>query len=242
MNKIIISVFFTLLANYLLSQNRITGVIYASYGINFYKNSKTTDSNHFEFLYPFTPSVSFNLYKNISDYDSFFIEGNYSARKIGYKYEINEPSIPLIDEMKSGQKYGVISVGIGYRRLVLVGNSDFFVEGGLNADFNKNVLAYNKGESQSLDLEEEVLYNAYGQNNVGEKSIIPSINLGIGKSLGRQKKYEIGLRINIPFKSLQTNVGTYDITWQYKGQRYHHQLMYLGKVYYLNLRFGYNLF
>lgn len=212
------------------------------YGINIFNNRNSTDRKHFKFANPFTPTIGFGIYKNLNDFNSLFVEGNYSARKLGYYYDINESAIPLKDEMETGQKYSVLSAGIGYRKNFILNDRLLFAEAIINADFSKNVLSYGKGKSESLDIEEEVLYTAHSITNVGEKCIIPSVTLGTGFFLDSNEKWEAGLRLNIPFSSHQTKPGSYDIRWSYKGQVYHHQLEYFGKIYYINLFIGYKLF
>ncbi|MDQ1098331.1 MULTISPECIES: hypothetical protein [Chryseobacterium] len=212
-------------------------------GVNIYKNSLSTDKNHFKPNSPFSLSLGAKLVKNLDEENKLFADLLYTRKKIEYEYNINEPEIPFINKEKVGQKYDCISLYVGYRRLFPMNTSLVYIEASIGADYNNNVMSYNEGNGEAQEgIRETIYFENFYNTNLGEKSYTISTNIGFGLNFGTRSQYDIGLSLNIPIQKIQSQESHYQYTWNYSNKNYVHQLSYLGNIYYPNLRLTYYFF
>lgn len=168
------------------------GLILGS-GINFYRNTLPTDTNHFGANNPVSLYVGVKLVKNLDEENKLFADLLLTRKKIEYSYNLNEPEIPFSNTETFGQKYDCISLFVGYRRLFPLRENYLYAEVSIGADYNNNVMSYNEGTGESQEsftgnINFENTYNT----NLGEKSYTISSNIGFGLNFGTNNQYDIG--------------------------------------------------
>ncbi|KQS92042.1 hypothetical protein [Chryseobacterium sp. Leaf394] len=212
-------------------------------GMNIFKNNLSTDKTQFSSNKPFSFYFGGKLVKNLDDKNKLFADLLITRKKIEYEYSLTESEIPFTNKEIFGQKYDCISIYVGYRRLFPWKESFIYVEGSVGADYNNNVMSYNRGNGQSQDaLTETIYYEGSYNSNIGEKSYTISTNIGFGFNFGFRNQFDLGITMNVPFQKIQTKESDFQYTWSYKGKEYVHQLKYLGNIYYPSLRFTYYVF
>ncbi len=229
--------------NHLFSQSDYSLGVSFGYGMNIYRNSNSTDKNHFTFKHPFTANLSVKLIKNMDENNKLFAEVFYTRKKIEFEYNLNEPAIPFKNREIIGQSYDCISLYVGYRKVISGNALSTFIDLSFGADYNTNVLVSNKGNGQAQDeLDGTVFYENYGNTNLGEKSYTLSSNIGAGLIFGTRNQYEIGAFLNFPFYKIQADVSGYQYIWKYEDKQYVHQLNYKGQIYYPSIKVTYYIF
>nr|WP_314494464.1 hypothetical protein [uncultured Chryseobacterium sp.] len=222
--------------------NYSLGVIFGP-GINIYENKLNTDRNHFKVKNPISISFGVRLSKNLDEENKLFADLLFTRKKIEYEYKINESQIPFTNKDIMGQKFDCISLYVGYRRLFSLNEKLLYIEASVGADYNNNVMVYNRGSGQAAqDLSDTVFYEGIYETNIGEKSYTISTNLGFGINFGWENQYDLGLSLNFPFQQIQNTESTFQYIWRYKTNEYVHDLKYIGNIYYPSLRFTYYLF
>ena len=229
--------------NTIAAQTNYSLGISTGIGLNFYRNYYSTDENHFKFTSPITPFLGLKLIKRLDEKNNFFTEILYSAKKIEFKYNINEPEIPLNNEDIISQKYASLSMYFGYRRVIEKYTHALFFDASFGADYNSNVMISGRGNGEATaEISETIYYEGGGNTNLGEKSFTLSGNLGFGCLFGARNQYEIATFINIPLHKIQTEPSNFYYIWMYKNKEYVHQLNYFGVVYYPSVKLTYYIF
>lgn len=118
-------------------------------GMNIFKNNLSSDKAQFSPKKPISFYFGGKLVKNLDENNKLFADLLITRKKIEYEYNLSEPEIPFTNKEIFGQKYDCISIYVGYRRLFLWRESFIYVEGSVGADYNNNVMSYNRGNSQS---------------------------------------------------------------------------------------------
>lgn len=212
-------------------------------GMNIFKNNLSGDTAQFSPNKPISFYFGGKLVKNLDEKNKLFADLLITRKKIEYEYNLSEPEIPFTNKEIFGQKYDCVSLHFGYRRLILWNESLIYVEGSVGADYNNNVMSYNRGNGQSQEaLTEIIYYEGFYNSNIGEKSYTISSNIGFGFNFGLRNQFDLGISMNVPIQKIQTKESDFQCTWNYKGKVYVHQLKYLGNIYYPSVRFTYYVF
>ncbi|MCU7615710.1 hypothetical protein NZ698_00750 [Chryseobacterium sp. PBS4-4] len=212
-------------------------------GMNIYRNNLSSDKSQFSTNKPISFYFGAKLVKNLDEENKLFADLLVTRKKIEYEYNLNEPEIPFTNKEIFGQKYDCISLFVGYRRLFPFNENFIYIEGSVGADYNNNVMIYNRGNGQSQDgLTETIYYESSYNTNIGEKSYTISSNIGFGLNFGLRNQFDLGISINVPFQKIQTKESNFQYLWTYKNKEYLHQLKYIGTIYYPSLRLTYYVF
>lgn len=240
----------TILLIFQLSVGQEKNALGISFGLgkSLYRNKFETDNNHFKFNNPTSINIGMQYIRYLSSKNQIILNFDYTSKAIEMEYKLNEPNIPYSLKDNISEEYRSLSLSIGFRKTFLIQKKiKPFTEISLNGSYNINDEIVSSGNgngtsNQELSVDNELLYNNLGTNNLGEESLVLGTNLGVGLIFGKKNQYEIIGNINIPFTQIQNRTSTYRYLWQYQGKTYNHNLNYKGAIFYPNLKFVYYVF
>ncbi|WP_294231676.1 hypothetical protein [uncultured Chryseobacterium sp.] len=212
-------------------------------GISIFRNHQPADASHISFNKPISAHLGIKLLRQLGEQDNFFAELMYTRKTIEFRYNLNEADIPFDNKDVIGQKYDCISFYFGYRKVIEKYTHALFFEASLGADYNNNVVVFNRSEGQATEeINQPISFEEFINTNLGEKTYTLSTNAGFGVMFGTRNQYELGAFINIPFHKIQSKASQLSYTWNYNNKDYVHKSSYLGEIYYPSLRITYYVF
>ncbi|MES2484518.1 MAG: hypothetical protein V4581_01005 [Bacteroidota bacterium] len=216
-------------------------------GKNYFHNDYTTDANHFNFESPTSITIGTQLVKYINPKNQLVFKLGYTSKKIKFVYETNEPDIPYNVNETTIDKYNCLSLSAGYRRPFHISTLKMFAEIDLVADYNVNGSQSTEGNGNgtgdsNTPLDEPILYQFNGTDNIGQKSITMGSTVALGFNFGKKEHSELSFNINVPFNNIQNKTSAYQYNWQYQGKEYAHKLDYKGSIVYPSVVFTYYAF
>lgn len=243
MRKIIylISILFIFKTSY--SQKKYSLGFSLGLGKNYFVNSFNKDEKHFEFNSPNSLLLGIQFVKLINQNNQIVTQFSYSTKKVKLEYNTNEPEIPYNVNEIITDKYDCLSLSVGYRKPIKIWKKSIFAQIDLTSDYNVNFAQSNSGTGNGTrDFNEEILYKSFILNNLGQKSFTIGTTLSSGFYLGKNKKSEISLNVNIPFNNIHNKTSNYQYVWQYQGKEYVHNIDYKGKIIYPSIKYTFYAF
>jgi len=217
------------------------------FGKSYFHNDYTTEANHFNFESPTSVTIGTQLVKYINPKNQVVFKLGYTSKKVKFEYNTNEPDIPYSVNETTEDKYNCLSLSAGYRRPFNISTLKIFAEVDLVADYNVNGSQSTEGNGNgtgdgNIPLDEPILYQFNGTDNIGQKTITMGSTVALGFNFGKKKHSELSFNINIPFNNIQNKTSAYQYNWQYQGREYVHKLNYKGSIIYPSVVFTYYAF